>query len=75
MPVTIERLKAVSYLKPENLGDGRVINLMPLWDGSAWHQWFDLPDGLIELKIVDVSEGDYIGIRSSEVIRPSHSLY
>lgn len=34
---------------------------MPLWDGSAWHQWFDLPDGLSELKIVDVSEGDYVG--------------
>ncbi|MGC2744327.1 MAG: hypothetical protein WA672_14150 [Candidatus Angelobacter sp.] len=61
MPVTIERLKAVSYLKPENLGDGRVVNLMPLWDGSTWHQWFDLPDRLIDLKIVDVSEGDYIG--------------
>lgn len=61
MPVTIENLKSVWYLNTENLGDGRVVNLMPLWDGTAWHLWVDTPEGLIEAKVVDVSEGDYIG--------------
>lgn len=61
LPVTIENLKAVSYLKTESLGDGRVVNFMPLWDGTTWHQWFDLPDGLIEGKVVDIAEGDYVG--------------
>ncbi len=61
MPVTLENLKSVSYLKPENLGDGRVVNLMPLWDGNAWHLWVETPDALIEAKVLDVAEGDYIG--------------
>lgn len=61
LPVTIKNLKAVSYIKTESLGDGRVVNLMPLWDGAMWHQWFDLPDGLIEGKVVAIAEGDYVG--------------
>lgn len=61
MPVTLENLKSVSYLKPENIGDGRVVKLMPFWDGTAWHLWLDTSEGLIEGKVLDVSEGDYIG--------------
>lgn len=62
MPVTIENLKSVSYLDPQSLGDGRSVNLMPLWDGTNWHQWVELPDsGLIEIKMMDVAEGDYVG--------------
>lgn len=61
MPVTIENLTAVPYLKPENLEGGRVVNLMPLWDGTAWHQWIDSPQGLIKIKVVGLTEGDYVG--------------
>jgi hypothetical protein len=61
LPITIEDLKSVTYLKLENLDGGRVVNLMPLWDGTDWHQWVNLPQGLIEGKVVDVTEGDYVG--------------
>ena len=59
MAVTIESLKAVSYLNTEHL-DGRVVKLMPLWDDESWHFWVDTPDGLVEGKMVDTVEGDYV---------------
>jgi hypothetical protein len=59
MAVTIESLKAVSYLNTEHL-DGRVVKLMPLWDDESWHFWVDTPEGLVEGKMVDTVEGDYV---------------
>lgn len=58
--VSIESLRSVTYLKTENLTHGRTLQLMPLWDGENWHLWVDTPAGLIEGKLVDTIEGDYV---------------
>jgi len=67
LAITLESLKAVSYLKIEDLC-GRAVKLMPFWDGQNWHLWVDMPDGLIEGKIMDTVEGDYV---ASAAARPS----
>lgn len=66
MAITIESLKVVSYLKPEHLGDGRTVKLMPLWDGKNWRMWIDTPVGLIEGKMLDTVEGDYVGVGAAK---------
>lgn len=66
MAITIESLKVVPYLKTEHLGDGRTVKLMPLWDGQNWRMWVDTPVGLIEGKIVDTVEADYIGLGAAK---------
>jgi hypothetical protein len=58
--ITIESLKTVTYLKTENFTHGRTINLMPLWDGESWHMWIDTPEGLIEGKMIDAVQADYV---------------
>ncbi len=58
---TIEDLQTVPYLKTEHLG-GRTVNLMPLWDGEHWHMWFMTPEGLVEGKVMDTVEGDYVAV-------------
>jgi hypothetical protein len=60
MTITVESLKAVSYLDVTRLGDGRTVNLMPLWDGTNWRVWLNTAEGLIEGKMMDVVEGDYV---------------
>ena len=66
MAITIESLKVVSYLKTEHLGDGRTVKLMPLWDGTNWRMWVDTPVGLIEGKMMDTIEGDYVGVGAAK---------
>jgi hypothetical protein len=57
--ITVEELKKLPYLDMSAL-DGRTVNLMPLWDGTNWHMWFDTEVGLIAGKIVDTAEVDYV---------------
>jgi hypothetical protein len=57
--VTIEDLRKVAYLDTTQLGD-RIVNLMPLWDGVHWRMWFPTQGGLIEGKVVDTTEADYV---------------
>jgi hypothetical protein len=66
MTITIDALKSVPYLKTEHLGDGRTVNLMPMWDGNNWRVWIDTPVGLIEGKMLDTVEGDYIGLGAAK---------
>jgi len=66
LAITIESLKVVPYLKTENLGDGRTVKLMPLWDGNNFRMWIDTPVGLIEAKMIDTVEGDYVGIGAAK---------
>ncbi len=61
MRLTIEELRTVSYLNVEHLGD-RTVNLMSLWDGENWRMWFPTPAGLVEGKVVDTVEGDYVAV-------------
>lgn len=57
--VSIENLRKVSYLDITSL-DGRVVNLMPLWENEQWHFWVSTPDGLIDIKPVDTIRVDYV---------------
>lgn len=62
MAVTIESLKSVTYLKTENLTHGRTVSLMPLWDGKSWHLWINTPEGLMEGKVIDAVQADYVAM-------------
>jgi hypothetical protein len=57
----MEELKTVSYLDVEHLQD-RTVNLMPLWDGEHWRMWVPTQIGLIEGKMLDTVEGDYVAV-------------
>jgi hypothetical protein len=57
--ITSDELKKVPYLDLGALGE-RTVKLMPLWDGANWRMWLDTPIGIIEGKILDTSEGDYV---------------
>jgi hypothetical protein len=59
MPLTIDELKKLPYLDLSAL-DGRTVQLMPLWGGTSWRMWVDTEVGLIEGKIVDALESDYL---------------
>ena len=64
--ITIESLKTVPHLNAEHLGDGRIVKLIPLWDGTNWRLWLDTPQGLTEGKIVAAIEGDYVGMTAAK---------
>ncbi|MDX2085697.1 MAG: hypothetical protein SFZ03_09950 [Candidatus Melainabacteria bacterium] len=58
--VQIENLKVIPYLNADAL-QGRVLLLMPFWDGQEWHQWFlDRTGGVIKTSIVDVVKSIYV---------------
>ena len=57
--IAFEELQKVTYLDVRNLDD-RTVKLMPLWDGVDWHMWFETPIGLVQGKVVDTAEGDYV---------------
>lgn len=57
--IALEELRKVTYLDVRNLGD-RTVRLMPLWDGFHWYMWLETPVGLVEGKVVDTTEGDYV---------------
>jgi hypothetical protein len=59
MPTTIEELKKIPYIDSVAI-QGRTVQLMPLWDGTHWRMWFDTGSGLIEGKVLDTIEGDYV---------------
>jgi hypothetical protein len=53
-------LAKISYLDPDVLR-GRTLLMMPLWDGSAWHQWIPTPDGkVIEIQVVETIHSKYV---------------
>lgn len=57
--IAYDELKKLPYLNASAL-DGRTVNLMPLWGGASWRMWLNTPIGLIEEKIVDTTESDYL---------------
>jgi hypothetical protein len=57
--IPAEAFATIPYLDAANLGD-RTVNLMPLWDGERWRQWFWIGHQFIEVKIVDTIESDYV---------------
>ena len=65
MAIAPQALNAVSYLSNAELG-GRSINLMPLWDGERWHQWLYTAVGILEIKIVDAIEVDYVAVKPAK---------
>lgn len=65
--IAFEELKKLPYLDVSAL-DGRTVNIMPLWDGTDWHMWIDTPVGLIQMKIVETTESDYV---AKSAARPS----
>jgi hypothetical protein len=70
--IRLEELRKVTYLDVDHL-QGRTVKLMPLWDGTHWHMWVDTPVGIIEGKMLDTTEGDYVGrgaARQSDLFIP-----
>ena len=69
---TLEQLRVVPYLDVDSLGD-RVVNLMPLWDGSQWHLWVPTKDALIEMTPLDAVQVDYVATaraQDSDILIP-----
>jgi hypothetical protein len=62
--IALEQLKKLPYLDVSAVG-GRTVKLMPLWDGTDWHMWFDTPAGLIKGQIVDTTESDYLAVSAA----------
>ncbi len=56
--LTFEDLRKAAYLDAAQLGD-RIVNLMPLWDGTEWRMWFPRQGGLLETKPQDTTEVDH----------------
>jgi hypothetical protein len=65
LTIAHERLKVIPYLNVDELGDRRV-NLMPLWNGEYWRQWVATPSAVVELKVVDTVEADYVAVRPAK---------
>jgi hypothetical protein len=59
MRLNRDTLRVVPFLAVDDLGD-RVVNLMPLWDGTAWHAWFPHGDRLIKMQMSGVVVGEYL---------------
>lgn len=59
MEINIAEFAKVPYLDKKVIGD-RVVNLMPLWDGSTWQHWMPGPEGLINLSVTKVVQSDYV---------------
>ena len=60
MRVPTQELKKIGYLNAEVVGD-RVVNVVPLWDGSGWHIWIPQPDGsLLKMRPSESSHSDYV---------------
>jgi len=57
--IPLQELRKVTYIDADHL-EGRTVNLMPLWDGADWHLWVNTPIGMIEGKMVDAVESDYV---------------
>jgi hypothetical protein len=53
-------LAKLPHIKTTEL-NGRSVLLMPLWDGTAWNQWIDVPNGqLIKVQVVDTIRSNYL---------------
>jgi hypothetical protein len=59
MQVCSDGLRAVPFLAVDGMGD-RVVNLMPMWDGTAWHQWLPVRGGLMKVQIQGLAVGEYL---------------
>jgi len=59
MQLNPDALRALPFLAVDDMGD-RVVNLMPLWDGTAWHQWLPHEGQLIKMQMVGVVVGEYL---------------
>lgn len=59
MQVNRDALRAVPFLAVDDIGD-RIVNLMPLWDGTAWHHWLPHQGGLIKMQMFGVVVGEYL---------------
>jgi hypothetical protein len=73
LAITIDSFKVVPYLKTEHLGDGRIVKLMPMWDGKNFRMWIDTSVGLVEANVMETIEGDYVGVgaaRDSDLFIP-----
>lgn len=55
----VNELRKITYINPNVIGDRSVL-LMPLWDGTEWHQWIDTSRGLVEIKVVDTIRSNYV---------------
>lgn len=60
MNVEKAHLAKVPYIANDAVGHGRVVNLMPFWDGQHWTIWFPTPGGLVEHFPTDVVCADYV---------------
>lgn len=60
MNVPFESIADLPHVDSTKLG-GRVVSLVPVWDGETWKTWLPVENGkLIRLSIVDVARSHYL---------------
>jgi hypothetical protein len=70
--ISAEHFSVIPYLDHANL-HGRVVNLMPLWDGVRWYWWVPSPAGLIDIRPAEAFQVDYVAkapARSNDLLIP-----
>jgi hypothetical protein len=67
--VPIEAFNVVPYLDQSAL-NGRVVHLMPYWDGKEWHMWVEMGDKLQKMQMIDFAHGQYV----AKTAKDNHDL-
>jgi hypothetical protein len=57
--VPVAAMSQIPWFNPQAV-DGRIINLMPYWDGQKWYFYHFHEGRALPLQIVDVSAADYL---------------
>lgn len=58
--VSETELSKILYLEPSAVR-GRLLLMMPFWDGAEWHMWVEGPqNSIIKLQIADAAHANYI---------------
>jgi hypothetical protein len=74
--IHLTELNKVTYLKTDNL-NGRIVTLLPFWDGKEWHVWLPTEKGLQHIRPLDAAKGSYIAknaARESDLYIPFVNL-
>lgn len=65
MSLDPKEFSKIPYLDQSVLG-GRVVPIMPLWDGQKWHMWVQADKNLMQISIVNAVHTDYVAKQAAK---------
>lgn len=60
MEFRADAFRVLPFLHDANFA-GRILNLLPYWDGREWHSWFPVDGALAPVGMTGLIEGEYLG--------------